>query len=452
MNFAQPLQRRTFLRGLGVTMALPFLEAMMPKALAAASAKAPVRMAFIYVPNGMHMAEWTPKQVGADYQLPYIMEPLQAHKNDMLVLTGLTQDKGRNNGDGAGDHARAAGSWLTGAQPLKSESSQIRVGVSADQVAAEQLGRGTRFASLELGLEPGRQGGKCDSGYACAYSNNISWRSDTTPSGKEINPRLVFERLFASANPKAVGEAAVRREKYKRSILDFVMQDAQSLGAKVGGSDKQKLDEYLTAVREIEQRVEAAERSVAAAQAAGLIEGYDIPEEMPQSFEEHSRLMLDMIALAFQTDTTRVATCMFSNEGSNRAYQNLGISRGHHELSHHQGNADNLRQIREINRFHVRQLGYLISKLKSMPEGDGTVLDNSMILYGSALADGDRHEHENLPLLLAGRGGGKILPGRHLRYANETPMCNLLLSMLNSAGAKVARHGDSTGLLRGLEG
>src|SRR6187200_2727374 len=200
MNFAQPLQRRTFLRGLGVTMALPFLEAMMPKALAASSAKAPVRMAFIYVPNGMHMAEWTPKQVGADYQLPYIMEPLASHKNDMLVLTGLAQDKGRNNGDGAGDHARAAGTWLTGAQPLKSESSQIRLGVSVDQVAAEQFGKETRFASLELGLEPGRQGGKCDSGYACAYSNNISWRGETTPGGKEINPRLVFERLFASSN------------------------------------------------------------------------------------------------------------------------------------------------------------------------------------------------------------------------------------------------------------
>ncbi len=452
MTFAQPLPRRTFLRGLGVTMALPFLEAMIPKAMAVTSPKTPVRMAFLYVPNGMNMREWTPSQTGADFELPFILDPLKAHKNDILVLTGLTQDKGRNNGDGAGDHARAAATWLTGAQPLKSESGQIRLGISADQVAAEHFARDTRFPSLELGLEPGRQGGKCDSGYACAYSNNISWRGETSPNGKEINPRLVFERLFATSGSKAGGPAAARKEKYKRSILDFVMEDAQALTGKVGGSDKMKLDEYLTAVREIERRVEAAERSLAAAKAAGLIDGYDVPDQVPESYEEHSRLMMDMIALSFQTDTTRVATCMLSNEGSNRAYHNLNITRGHHELSHHQGNSDNLRQIREINRFHVRQLAYLINKLKSMPEGEGTVLDNSMILYGSALADGDRHEHENLPLVLAGGGGGRIVTGRHVRYPAETPMCNLLLSMLNYAGVNASRHGDSTGLLRGLEG
>lgn len=436
-------------------MALPVLQSLVPRSLAAAAsatAKAPVRMAFIYVPNGVNIAEWTPKEIGADFQLPYSLEPLRAHKNDLLVISGLAQDKGRNNGDGAGDHARAAATWLTGAQPLKSESSQVRVGVSADQVAASTIGKQTRFASIELGLEPGRQGGKCDSGYACAYSNNISWRSESTPSGKEINPRLAFERLFAAANPKAVGEAAVRRERYRRSILDFVMEDAKTMSAKVSGSDKQKLDEYLTAVREIEQRVEAAERSVNAAKAAGIIEGYDIPEDIPESYQDHARLMLDIMVLAFQTDTTRVATCMFANEGSNRSYRNIGVTRGHHELSHHQNNSDNLRQIRDINRFHVQQFGYLIHKLKSIPEGDGTVLDNTMLLYGSSLADGDRHDHDNLPLLMAGRGGGNILTGRHLRYASETPMCNLLLTMLKNAGANVSRHGDSTGLLRGLEG
>jgi hypothetical protein len=437
-------------------MALPFLQSLAPRGLAASAAsiagKAPVRLAFIYVPNGVNLAEWTPKEVGADFQLPYSLEPLRAHKNDMLVLSGLAQDKGRNNGDGAGDHARAAASWLTGAQPLKSEGSQIRVGVSADQVAASALGRDTRFASLELGLEPGRQGGKCDSGYACAYSNNISWRSETTPSGKEINPRLAFERLFAAANPKAVGEGAVRRERYRRSILDFVMEDAKQLGGKVSGTDKQKLDEYLTAVREIEQRVEAAERSVKSAVAAGVIEGYDIPEAIPESYQDHAHLMLDLMALAFQTDTTRVSTCMFANEGSGRAYRNIGVTRGHHEISHHQNNPDNLRQIRDINRFHVQQLAYFLNKLKSIPEGEGNLLDNTMVLYGSSLADGDRHDHENLPLLLAGRGGGKIMTGRHLRYASETPMCNLLLSMLNYAGVGASRHGDSTGLLRGLEG
>jgi hypothetical protein len=450
---AQPLSRRTFLHGLGVTVALPFLEAMLPRtAAAAATGRPPVRTAFLYVPNGVNMADWTPAQTGADFQLPYILDPLQAHKNDVLVLTGLTQDKGRSNGDGAGDHARAASTWLTGAQPLKSESSRIRVGVSADQVMAEAIGRQTRFPSIELGVEPARQGGKCDSGYACAYSNNISWRSDTTPSGAEINPRLVFERLFAAANPKLASEGAARRERQRKSILDFVLEDARTLSGKVGGSDRQKLDEYLTAVREIEQRVEAAQRSVAAVQNSGVIEAYDVPESIPESYEEHARLMLDMIALAFQTDSTRIATCILANEGSNRAYRNLGINRGHHELSHHQNNPDNLRQIRDINRFHMRQFAYLLGKLKAMPEGDGTVLDNTMLLYGAALADGNRHEHENLPLILAGRGGGAIMPGRHMRFASETPMCNLLLTMANKAGVKVQRHGDSTGLLRGLEG
>ena len=451
---AQPLSRRTFLHGLGVTMALPFLEAMMPRGAAAAASagRAPIRTAFLYVPNGVNMTDWTPKQFGADFQLPYTLEPLQAHKNDVLVLSGLAQDKGRANGDGAGDHARAASTWLTGAQPLKSESSRIRSGVSADQVMADAIGRQTRFPSIELGVEPARQGGKCDSGYACAYSNNISWRSEATPSGAEINPRLVFERLFASSNPKLANEGTARRERQRKSILDFVLQDARTLSAKVGGSDRQKLDEYLTAVREIEERVEATQRSVAAVQHSGVIEAYDVPESIPESYEEHARLMLDMVALAFQTDTTRIATCMLANEGSNRAYRNLSITRGHHELSHHQNNAENLRQIREINRFHMRQFAYLVGKLKGMPEGEGSVLDNTMLLYGAALADGNRHEHENLPLILAGRGGGSIMTGRHVRYPSETPMCNLLLTMMSKAGVDAPRHGDSTGMLRGLEG
>ena len=432
-------------------MALPALESLAPRALAAASAKAPVRMAFLYVPNGANMREWTPTEVGADFQLPSTLEPLRAHKNDLLVISGLAQDKGRANGDGAGDHARAAGSWLTGAQPLKNEGSIIRTGISADQVAANAYGKQTRFASIELGMEPGRQGGKCDSGYSCAYSNNVSWRSENTPSGKEINPRLAFDRLFAAANPKVVGEVGVRREKNRRSILDFVLQDARELNAKVSGNDKAKLDEYYNAVREIEQRVEAAERSVGAAQAAGIISQYEIPEQIPESYEEHARLMMDIMALAFQTDTTRVATCMMANEGSNRSYRNLDITRGHHEISHHQDNPENLRQIRDINRFHIRQFAYLIGKLKAMPEGQGSVLDNTMLLYGGSLADPNRHDHGNLPLLMAGRGGGTIQTGRHLRYASETPMCNLLLSMLDRAGAPTARLGDSTGLLRGLD-
>ena len=251
------IPRRTFLRGLGASFALPLLDAMRPaRALALGAAKPPVRMAFLFVPNGVNTTEWTPTAEGADFDLPYTLQPLKAHKNDLLVISGLAHDKGRANGDGGGDHARSAGSWLTGSQPLKSEGSQIRVGTSADQVAAQALGKQTRFPSIELGLEPGRQGGKCDTGYSCAYSNNISWINESTPSSREINPRLVFERLFSNQLPKEVGESQARRQRYKKSILDFVMEDAKSLGAQVGGHDKQKIDEYLASVREIEKRVE----------------------------------------------------------------------------------------------------------------------------------------------------------------------------------------------------
>ncbi|MDQ3624445.1 MAG: DUF1552 domain-containing protein [Verrucomicrobiota bacterium] len=455
MNEPIPLARRTFLRGLGTAIALPMLEAMAPRrmlaAAAAAAGQSPLRLAFLFVPNGAHMPDWTPQTEGADFALPYILKPLQAHKNDILVLSGLTHDKGRANGDGGGDHARSASSWLTGAQPLKSEGSQIRVGVSADQVAASALGRETRFGSLELGLEAGRQGGKCDSGYSCAYSNNISWRNESTPMTREINPRLVFERLFANELPKEQSESRNRRQLYKKSILDFVLQDARALSGKVGGNDRHKIDEYLTAIREIEVRVQQAERMVASS-SPGAARGYEIPEGIPESYEEHARLMIDMMVLAFQSDTTRVCTFMLANEASNRSYRNIGVSNGHHELSHHQGDLSKQLRVREINRFHLLQFAYLLNRLKAIPEGDGTLLDHCLIVYGSGLADGDRHEHENLPLILAGRGGGSILPGRHLRYSAETPMCNLLVSLLERAGAPVRSFGDSTGVLRGLDG
>ncbi len=453
MNPSLVIPRRTFLRGLGAAIAIPMLDAMLPvRALAGAVAgKAPVRTAFLFVPNGAHMPDWTPAAEGADFDLPYILQPLQPHKNELLVLSGLAQDKGRSNADGGGDHARSAGSWLTCSQPLKSEGSQIRVGISADQVAAQVAGKQTRFASLELGLEPGRQGGKCDTGYSCTYSNNISWRNENTPMTREINPRLVFERLFASELPKEQGEVAKRQALYKKSILDFVLEDAKSLGRKVGGHDKQKLDEYLTSIRDIELRVQQAEKTVASANTA-VAANYEVPESIPESFEEHARLMCDMLVLAFQSDTTRVCTFMLANEGSNRSYRNIGVSDGHHSLSHHQGDHAKQMKIREINKFHMQQFAYILNRLRSIPEGDGNLLDNSMIVYGGGLADGNRHQHDDLPLLMAGRGGGTILPGRHVRYAPETPMANLLVAMLQRAGADVQSFGDSTGVLRGLEG
>jgi hypothetical protein len=452
MNTSFQIPRRSFLRGLGACVALPMLDAMAPvRALAGAAAgKHPVRMAFMFVPNGAHMPDWTPALEGADFELPYILQPLQAHKNDLLVLSGLTQDKGRANADGGGDHARSAASWLTCSQPLKSEGSQIRVGISADQIAASVVGKETRFSSLELGLEPGRQGGKCDTGYSCAYSNNISWRNESTPMTREVNPRAVFDRLFATQLPNTSGSSTARRERYKKSILDFVLEDAKSLSAKVGGNDRQKLDEYLAAVREIELRVESAQKMVESANLSAA-EAYEIPEGIPESYEHHAKLMADMMVLAFQTDSTRVCTYMLANEGSNRSYRNIGVNDAHHGLSHHQGDKAKQMQIREINKFHVQQLAYVLNRLKSIPEGDGTLLDNCMIVYGSGLADGNRHDHDNLPILMAGRGGGTITTGRHIRYGSETPMANLLVSMLERAGAPVMSFGDSTGALRGLD-
>lgn len=447
------IPRRTFLKGLGATVALPMLDVMKPvRALASATpiAKPPVRMAVLFVPNGAHMPDWTPLADGADFDLPSILKPLQPVKSDLLVLTGLTHDKGRANGDGPGDHARSASSFLTGAQPLKSEGSSIRIGVSVDQYAAKYLGKQTRFPSLELGTERGRQAGKCDSGYSCAYSNNISWRDESTPMAKETNPRAVFERLFGADNQREAEEGRAKRERFKKSILDFVLEDAKQLSRHVSGNDKHKLDEYLTAVREIETRIERAERQAH----LGLVsrpEG-EKPAGIPDSYEEHIHLMADMLVLAFQSDVTRISTFMFANEGSNRSYPFIGVNQGHHELSHHQGNAEKQACIRKINTFHVEQLAYLLQRLKSIPEGDGSMLDHCMILYGSGISDGNRHNHEDLPILMAGRGGGTILTGRHLRFQNETPMCNLFLDMLDRLGVQADSFGDSTGRLRGLEG
>lgn len=454
MNPQNVLPRRTFLRGLGTMIALPMLDSLVPaRALAGtagAAGGAPVRLAFVYVPNGVHMPHWTPTYEGALLDLPEILRPLTPFKRDMTILTGLTHDKGRPNGDGPGDHARAAASWLTGSQALKSEGSQIRAGTSVDQAAAEHVGQATRLASLEIGAEPGRQAGKCDSGYSCAYSNNISWRNEVTPMAKELRPRAVFERLFGGGSSAEQTEAMVRRLRYRRSVLDFVLDDAKGLGAQVSGNDRNKLDEYLTAVREIEQRVERAERE--AGQVRQDIPQMDLPDGVPSDYEQHLRLLGDMMVLAFQTDSTRVCTFMFANEGSNKPYPFIGVNDGHHSLSHHENDHEKQLRISRINQFHSRQLAYLLGRLKSVKEGDGTLLDNTMLVYGSSISDGNRHNHDDLPIVLFGRGGGAVQSGRHIRYPQETPMSNLFLSMLHAFGAKAERFGDSTAPLRYLAG
>ena len=447
MSDPSKVNRRTFLKGLGAAVSLPMLESMIPaRAMAGAAAvQPPVRMAFMFVPNGVHMEEWKPVATGAHHNLPRILKPLTPVKRDLCVLSGLTQDKGRANGDGAGDHARSAGVFLTGVQPLKSEGSEIRAGVSVDQFAAQRIGHETRFASLELGTERGRQSGKCDSGYSCAYSNNVSWRDGTTPMAKETNPRLVFERLFGNGSKGERNESLARRQRYQKSILDFVLEDARSLTRKVSGNDRQKLDEYLVAVREIEQRIQRAEGE--SVSNSSVLAGLGKPEGVPDSYQEHIRLMGDMMILAFQTDVTRVSTFMLANAGSNRSYRPIGVNEGHHSLSHHQNDRDKLEKISKINTFHVEQLSYMLQKMKSIPEGEGSLLDHCMVVYGSGISDGNRHNNENLPIVLAGRGGGWIRPGRHIQYSGDTPLNNLFVTMLNQAGATTDSFNDSTGTL-----
>lgn len=448
MNFPLSLSRRTALRGLGISLGLPWFESIVPRAAAASIAPTPPqRMAFIFVPNGVHLPDWTPETEGYGFDLPFILDPLAPVKDDLMVITGLTHDKGRANGDGPGDHARSASVFLSGAQPRKTNGADIRSGMSVDQVAAQAAGKLTRFASLELGCEPGRSAGNCDSGYSCAYSSSISWSGSASPLGKETNPRFVFERLFGNGKAKEMDKNKIRRDALKKSILDFISEDAQKLQAKLGRADQHKLDEYLTGVREVERRIEITESEP---QHSADID-YPIPEGIPGDYGQHLRLMSDMMVLAFQTDSTRISTCMFADAGSNRSYKAIDVPDGHHALSHHRGDAEKHAKIRKINQFHVAQLSYFLQKLKATPDGHGNLLDNSMIVYGSGLSDGDRHNNENLPVLLAGHGGGSVDTGRHLKVPTETPMCNLYMSLLDRFGASVDFIGDSTGRLPGLQ-
>jgi len=448
MKISEKLSRRTFLRGLGVSVALPWLESMGPlTSFATASTKevttqaAPNRMAFLYSPNGKIMEKWKPEQIGANFELTEILKPLQNVKDKTLVLSGLTADKARANGDGGGDHARAMAAYLTGAQPRKTSGTDIHAGISVDQAAASQIGDQTRIPSLELGIEPGYRAGNCDSGYSCVYSATMSWKSATQPLPKEVNPRLAFDRMF-STEPNA---AILQRDEERKSILDFVKQDSKDLIHNVSGNDARKLDEYFTAIRDIEMRIASAEKFPP-------IENieYSAPEKIPADFQEHVRLMLDLIVLSFQTDVTRIVTFALANEGSNKTYPTINISDGHHNISHHGGDAAKIDKIRKINIFHIEQLAYLLEKLDSVPEGEGTLLDHSMICYGSGNSDGNRHSHHDLPILLSGGGCGTINGGRHIEYPKETPLNNLWLSMLQRVDVNLRKLGDSTGTLEGL--
>lgn len=447
------IDRRTVLRGLGTAVALPWLEAMSPSPLSftrtatASVGPAARRMAFLFIPNGVHAPEWRPTGEGRDYSMSSLLAPLESRRKHINILSGLAHNNARALGDGPGDHARSAACFLTGAHPYKTAGSDIKVGISVDQVAAAQVGEQTRFASLELGCDPGLTSGGCDSGYSCAYSANISWRTDRTPMAKEINPRNLFDRMFMIGSSDETAEARARRLATRKSILDFVSDDRSRLRRELGTNDRHKIDEYFHGVRELEQRIDRIERiEHDPAELAHL----ERPEGVPGDYREHLRLMMDMMVIAFQLDLTRVTSFMYANEGSNRSFPFLEIPEGHHNLSHHGGDQQKIEKIRRINKFQVESFGYFIDRLASERDEHGSLLDNSMVVFGSAISDGNRHNHEDLPLVLAGRGGGTIRPGRHIVYEKNTPLCNLYVSMLQRMGVRGRSFGDSTGKLHDL--
>lgn len=445
------LSRRMILRGLGTAVAMPRLESICPEARAAnidsSDIKPPVRMGFFYVPNGMHMPHWKPEYEGELKELTPTLSHLAKHRSEIMPISGFELHNGWALGDGGGDHARSVASFLTGAHPYKTGGADIRNGISVDQYAAARLSHLTRFPSLELGLEPSAQSGSCDTGYSCVYSSNLSWRNETNFVTKEVNPQALFDRLFGNGNAEEQAENQSLRNRRKKSVLDFVLNDAKRLQHRLGEVDRRKMDEYLHAVRDVERRVSHSIK----------LEGQEVekpdyarPSGVPAEFEEHCRLMLDMVVLAFQTDSTRIATFMMTNASSNRPYPQVGVSEGHHDLSHHQNDDAKQKKISKVNAFHAKQFDYLLTKMREIKEGDSTLLDNSMLLYGSGISDGNRHNHDDLPILLAGRGGGALKPGRHVRVADKTPLCNLYVTMLEAMGVDADKFSDSNGRVTNL--
>jgi len=449
------LSRRQFLRGLGACVSLPVLESAWPSAARAATATAaagegalavtpsgaPLRLAFVYFPNGAHQENWWPAGEGADFTLGRTMQPLAGLKQSIQVLGGLDHRNATAGNDGAGDHARANATFLTGERARKTDSTDIRVGVSVDQVVAQRVGQVTRFPSLELSCDAVRKSGRCDSGYSCAYQYNLSWSSPTTPMAPEANPRLVFERLFGAGPPAERQRNLRRRQQTQQSLLDFVRADTQALQRQLAADDRRKLDEYLTGLREIEQRIERAERWGDLPMPA-----IETPAGIPPNYEEHVDLMYDLLALAFETDSTRIATLLLAGDGSNRAFPQIGIPEGHHYCSHHRNEPELLEKIGRIDLFYMERFARFLAKLEAKKDVDGrSVLHNSMIVYGCGNSDGNRHTHHNLPIVLAGGGGGFFHPGRYRRYGG-VPMSNLFLSLCDRMGAAgVERIGDSSG-------
>ena len=437
------LQRRTFLKGVGVAIGLPMLDAMIPAMKAAAKVgKSPTRMAVVYVPNGVVMQNWTPATIGANFEMDGILKPLAAFRSQTLVISGLMDNNGNALGDGGGDHARAASSFLTAAHPKKTEGADIHVGTSVDQVVAERLGADTRLSSLQLGLDDSRTVGHCDSGYSCAYTNSISWKTPTNPLPPEANPRAVFERLFGSVDPTIDAATRARREGYRRSLLDMTREETRSLEVTLGASDRRKIGEYLDSIREVEKQIEMAEKD-----SRKVAPSMEEPAGIPAAYADHARLLFDLQALAFQSDLTRVTTMVMGREGSVRTYDEIGVPEPHHPLSHHRNAPEALARLTKINTYHVELFAQFLGRLQSMREGDGTLLDRSMIMYGCGIADSNRHTHEKLPILLMGGANGGVQTGRHIAMKEDTPVANLFLSMMDRMGVDKDKFGDSSGKL-----
>ena len=429
---------------MGAAIALPVLDAMTPAFAAARFRQSPHRLAFTYVPNGVTMAEWTPAGTGATFEFTRILKPIERFREHTLVLSGLAHRNGNALGDGPGDHARAAASYLTGVHPRKTAGADIQNGISVDQIAAQEIGHHTRFASIELGCDDSRTIGNCDSGYSCAYTNSLAWRGPATPMPPETNPRLVFERLFGDLDTSLPPEARARRLQYRRSILDLVSERTSRLAAELGPADRRKLDEYLSSIREIERRIEMAEKDT-----TGLTPTIDKPTGIPVKYADYVNLMFDLQLLAFQTDQTRIITMMMGREGSMRTYPEIGVPDPHHPLTHHRGNEEWIERVTKVNTLHMELFAGFIEKLKTTPDGDGSLLDHSTIVYGSGLSDGNRHTHYDLPVVLVGRGAGFRL-GSHIAYPKDTPMTNLYLTLLDRVGVREDQIGDSTGQIEHL--
>jgi hypothetical protein len=439
----QPLlSRRTLLRGLGVAFALPLMESMIPSALAAANAARPKRLSVFYIPNGLRMDHFTPTDVGENYALSHLLEPLARHKEKFSVISGLAHYNALALGDGPGSHGRSCGAYLTGAHPKRTEGADIFCGISMDQAIANHIGHHTQLPSLELGIEPSSLLGSCDVGYSCTYTNTLSWRSPTAPMPVTVKPADVFERLF--------GDSTMLDEKTRKaqlatkaSVLDFVLQDAARLSPRLGMNDRRKLEEYLDSIRAVEQRIQKASLQTQDVDTSEL----KLPAGIPSSFEEHARIMIDLQVLALQSDMTRVSTFMLGREISNRAYTEIGVPDSHHSLSHHGDNPEKIAKLVKINRFHIEQFGYLLDRLGATAEGEGTLLDNTLVMGGASLGEPNEHDNMNLPAIVA---GGGLRGNRHIVEPKHTPMCNLMVSLMNEMGVPVESFGDSTGAVHAL--